>query len=143
MWVQFSPDGGIFEHSDSFHVLDFRVPFHSFLMGAGSSGTHQCFVSLSRARHEISLEVMYTLPELADNELDRMQQWQFSTTDFCSAYNLEPAACILALSQLSNCMYMKIEAAKETLPIVQYAPTPIRPFVFLHVEKVGGTSLRT
>lgn len=151
MWVQSSPEGGKFEHSDVFVALDFRIPFQATMLlredekldghGALDLFEYKCAVSMG-SPEEGSIDLMYHTYD-APPDADSIYTWQFAMADYCRDQNLHSAAdCLRAISQIYHCMHIRNRLHREGLPAIQELPEPERPFVFLHVEKVGGTSLR-
>jgi len=68
--------------------------------------------------------------------------FQFAIADFCRLHNFETVHCSVLTRFISQRVYRVKLSTERGLPPVQRIPTPSRPFVFLHVEKTAGTSLR-
>ena len=61
---------------------------------------------------------------------------------FCRAHALKPSLCAAVAAHAARAGAFRAAAAALALPAPQRAPSPRRPFVFLHLEKCAGTTLR-
>jgi hypothetical protein len=151
LWLQSSPQGGKFYQSDVFVMLDFRIPFSaSMLLHADSTESekrllrYECPIALPQ--HETSPSLVYHTYDEPHDDTESMYTWQYNLADYCHLHNLSGPSnsefCMQAVSQVYHCVYMHTLLKKEHLPGIQVMPSPEYPFVFLHIEKAGGTSLR-
>jgi hypothetical protein len=59
----------------------------------------------------------------------------------CRALN-DSSFCPLLSSSLSHCVHKRVLETQLSLPRPQYLPSSANPFVFLHIEKTAGSSIR-
>jgi hypothetical protein len=140
-WGQVSPHGGKIKGSDSYLTID---------MGASDL--------ISRASPEVALTIGTDCPGRNTTLICRVEGLELSlcvgvislessfeislqpiVTELCSLHNL---SCPLLSSLLSHCVHKRIMETHMSLPHPQYLPTPSAPFVFLHLEKTAGTTIR-
>jgi hypothetical protein len=67
---------------------------------------------------------------------------QRSISNFCLSNQLNDVSCGFLTAQLSAVAYKAIQMRDQNMPDKQYLPTPLKPLVFVHIEKTGGTTLR-
>lgn len=137
-WVQASSVAGKFQGSDGYAVLDMRLE-------NGGMYIHTHFLHRS-------VTVAYYLPYNATLGYQKRLYTKFyvhnrfsiqrKVTQICQRHGLVPLDCCSVMAQVSNYLY-KLKLMEDIgLPRVQYIPTVRRPFVFVHVEKCAGSSLR-
>jgi hypothetical protein len=67
---------------------------------------------------------------------------QRMTADTCALYEMSHWQCGRLASVLAREAQRAILARETGLPSVQIIPSKHNPFVFLHIEKCGGSTLR-
>jgi hypothetical protein len=67
---------------------------------------------------------------------------QRTVTDYCTLRRFTHLSCARFMAQISAHAYKLLLARRANLPDIQYMPTPQQPFVFLHIEKTAGTTIR-
>ena len=89
--------------------------------------------SLSCERHQ-SLHFVH--------RLRGQRQLQRAVADFCWENHISEMNCGVLASTISS-RVARLHLAKElSLGAVQQIPTAQNPFVFIHIEKTGGTTVR-
>ncbi len=80
---------------------------------------------------------MFEILELSRYSLQRR------TTDFCRLEaRLTERNCARFLLEVHRRIAVADLIAAKQLPAIQRLPSPSSPFVFLHIEKTGGTTMR-
>lgn len=133
LWYQLSEEGGKIQDSDCFVPLLLLAPNYGMLGSEETREEHQTAVEC--VVHNGDSEILFSFTPSYRTAL------QHATADFCRVYSLMSSlACHRAAHQIAKC----IQATRSSphLPRIQEHPSPRDPFVFLHLEKVGGTSLR-
>lgn len=105
---------------------------------------YQCPIMLPSLNNQSSLEFVYHTYDKPDDS-DSLFAWQYEVADFCRSHSLlgkSSGQCMKSVSQIYHCMHIHNSLRNNYLPQIQYVPTPEYPFIFLHIEKAGGTSLR-
>eukprot|EP01038_Epipyxis_sp_PR26KG_P007909 gene7909-10736_t len=62
--------------------------------------------------------------------------------DFCHNHSLVTNNCLSFNKELMRSLYLKKLSRSYRIPDVQIIPTTYNPFVFIHTEKTGGSTLR-
>ncbi len=62
--------------------------------------------------------------------------------NFCNINNIRLNNCVSLARRIYRYGFQRMLGYEEMLPVVQDMPSPQNPFVFLHIEKTGGTTLR-
>ncbi len=156
-WAQISPEGGKLRGSDTFVVVDCRLENGGFEQGDVQRPAHlalrvgeDCRVNDRRTTQIVSIGAqtktapcsVSRLVSFSDLSTSR-RSVQRRATSFClSGALLTDRSCGLFLAELQRRKLLSRLAAKHSLPAVQLMPSPSSPFVFLHIEKTGGTTLR-
>ena len=140
MWYQISERGGKIRGSDCYVPLNLNLPNFGLILPEIRNKARGKQIECSvRVVDEHAVQTEH--PELifAHSPTYRTSL-QHATADFCRLYGLKVTTCYHAAMQISSCVRAKSTDAE--LPNIQLLPTAQDPFVFLHFEKVGGTSLR-
>jgi hypothetical protein len=74
--------------------------------------------------------------------LDGTYDLQIKLPQYCENNGLREHNCAALVRRLFRNVYQRKRSQIEGLPAVQDLPSPYNPFVFLHIEKTGGTTLR-
>eukprot|EP00611_Tribonema_gayanum_P013161 TRINITY_DN2395_c3_g2_i2.p1 TRINITY_DN2395_c3_g2~~TRINITY_DN2395_c3_g2_i2.p1 ORF type:complete len:397 (+),score=169.24 TRINITY_DN2395_c3_g2_i2:122-1192(+) len=67
---------------------------------------------------------------------------QRAAAELCAARAVATPQCVAVSQSLAALAVLEARTALLGLPGVQQRPTPQRPFVFLHLDKCGGSSIR-
>ena len=135
MWAQISTYGGHIHGSDSYVVLDLRIPNGGIPLYSSNHLLSQLFSLLPRLKL-LPDSVTYTLP------VATRYSYNYEISAMCERYNMSAPSCCDLFSQLNSWLYKLQLIETLSLPTIQIMPTPSQPFVFLHIEKTAGTSLR-
>jgi hypothetical protein len=144
---QISQHGGKIRDSDNYISIDLRVrdqisrvmPQIKLELGnelnCPSSNFHQLLCSIQG--NEFKLCVGEILPD-SSFEISL----QPIVKKLCRSISNDTSFCSFLSSSLSHCVYKRVLETQLSLPHPQYQPIPTKPFVFLHIEKTAGTSIR-
>lgn len=147
MWLQTSPDtiqshtkrrAGRLKGSDTYIMIDTRL---------GSDGglfIHQEAVgTILPIPMKLLARIREHVPDFPPQHyLSTPYSLQRYTADVCSLVKMSEVECVYAAETLTRAAYQGLLAVRGGLPSVQVLPTPAQPFVFLHIEKTAGTTLR-
>jgi hypothetical protein len=156
VWLQATPSGGKFKWSDSYVSLDTRIDetagfkIHSDAIGYSieislqyldsdtldwnncddvySNKCHNTFDQSHSINKELFVATRYTI--------------QHFTSYICKEYRLNFIKCSMISTSILIQVYQAVTLQNMMLPPIQILPTPQRPFVFIHIEKSAGTTLR-
>ena len=144
---QISPDGGKILNSDNYMTVDLRVrdvfsrslPMIELRLGNESNCLDLKFdqIICSARGSKIELCIGNNLPGLSFEI-----SLQPIVKTLCHSFFNDISSCPILSSSLSHCIHKRVLETQLTLPHPQYQPTPEKPFVFLHIEKTAGTSIR-
>ena len=129
LWYQISESGGKIKDSDVYVPITLNAPHYNVYIFA--SGNKIPRVSIDCP---VDSGFIFSFTPTYRASL------QHATADFCQRHRLLETSCYQAVYQISKCI--KERVTDWELPNIQSMPTPQDPFVFIHFEKVGGTSLR-
>lgn len=162
-WIQASPEGGKFRHSDVYFAVDCSLPNGGFdalnavLAGASNSSYPVTAVmvdtsiidTLSNCSDNSSIESCHpsTHRRMSSNSTLRdghsnLYALQQSIVRKCRSLAVSSFNCGRATAEIFRSLIIKHHIAEATLPEIQHFPTPTNLFVFLHIEKTGGTTVR-
>jgi hypothetical protein len=155
-WLQMSPSGGKIRGSDTY--------IHLSADGGVLDGPRMARALSRQRRRRRYLVVLSAAPlqyEIKEFEccewisggalsssssgglpLQYYKDFQRSSRVFCERNGFSPSACLLSLEPLSRAVLFDPEEAARCFQPVQAMPSATSPFVFLHIEKTAGTSLR-
>jgi hypothetical protein len=133
-WVQTATTGGKFQNSDVYQVIDCRMPDGGFEV-------------LNSARNK---EFLVTVDERVSNFTFipfRLQfekySFQLQITDICLTHDFFGlSGCGIFAAKVARQIWFENLLVKSGMPSVQHVPTVTEPFIFLHIEKTGGTTIR-
>jgi hypothetical protein len=74
--------------------------------------------------------------------IHNIYELQYNIPKICREYKFTPILCGEFNSKIQNIVYLNKLIRDNNLPSIQYLPKRERPFVFLHIEKTAGTTLR-
>jgi hypothetical protein len=145
LWAQTSEFGGKIAGSDVFFQLDMRVSpvdggFSTLDALNLSSTESRCAKMLNLSVNVTDMEGDH--PELLSIRWTSPQSIQRGIADFCFSHRLDKNSCGTLSAHVANTAYKIKLADKFNLPEMQLVPTPQNPFIFVHIEKTGGTTLR-
>lgn len=143
MWYQVSDKGGKIKGSDVYVPVSLKLA-DSGLLFPKSGQLH------SQALMQTPLECMVHLDQTSPGHVvifsfspTYRTSLQHATADFCQGYQLSHTSCYHAMHQVYKCVRESgIYTKMSEFPRIQQMPNPQNPFVFIHFEKVGGSSLR-
>lgn len=124
-WAATAAEGAKIRGSDVFVPLDARRPWP-----VAASAPYPVSLSLPLPQHQ---NVALSFVVVDNFSVQRVCKTQ------CRDHRLSPSACGAVAVALDEAARM---ASWPNLPAVQTQPTKQAPFVFLHLDKCGGTSLR-
>ena len=134
LWYQVSEKGGKVKGSDCYVPLNLNLPNSGLIFpamrGSRPETSIECAVHVEGGQRTLLFAYTPTY----------RTSLQHATADFCRGYAFTDTECYQAVHEISQCVHAR--ATDAELPNIQISPTPQDPFVFLHFEKVGGTSLR-
>ena len=165
LWLQTTKSYGKIEGTELFVVLDCRLP------EAGISLQHDligsvvmfeailcslCNVTLDDEIHPLEQLLLFPNKQSDIFELKNLTcrknetiifnslmtssySFQRSTNAFCRKHLFTDRNCLIFISELSQDLMIR---KHSRFPPVQTFPSPLNPFVFVHIEKTGGTTLR-
>jgi hypothetical protein len=131
MWYQVSEGGGKIRDSDCYVPISLSLPHHGLIFSPSQllpQTSIECVVTA------VSRDYLFSYTPTYRTSI------QHATADFCRGYGLGNLACYRVAHQISLCVHARQTTSE--LSNIQLIPTPQDPFVFIHFEKVGGTSLR-
>jgi hypothetical protein len=132
-WFQVSEEGGKIRDSDCFVPVSLALPNSGLIFSDPKLDPQTSIECLVKEKSTKKTRIFSYTPTYRSS-------FQHATADFCRGYGLIGSSCYHTAYQLSQCIHDR--ATHPKLPNIQLSPTPHDPFVFLHFEKVGGTSLR-
>ena len=146
IWLQATPQGGKLLGSDTFVALDLRVPEGGWLLSQHREHSGLT-VGRSPCGGEESMSVNIVGPS-GQNErvlfFSLLSPWDFQrdVSTQCLSESLTPQTCARIVAAVAARLEQCHLSTTLGLPSVQQEPSHSSPFVFLHIEKTGGTTLR-
>ena len=147
VWMQATPQSGKLLGSDTFVALDLRVPDGGWLLSQHQE--HSGFrVAPSPCNGEDSVSVIIVGPTGESERVvsfSLLSPWDFQrdVSSLCRIEGLDPETCSKIVSsvtaRLEQC---RLSSALGLPPVQNEEPSRSSPFIFLHIEKTGGTTLR-
>jgi hypothetical protein len=146
LWIQSSPMGAKLRGSDAFVSLDHRVPDGGWLLSQymeeilGSPVPNPCNLQHMR----VVVEVPDPNIGFEESLLSMQSPYAFQRdlADLCVKKQLSRELCGLIVRRVASTLHSCTVSTSLGLPMIQHHPTPDNPFVFMHIEKTGGTTLR-
>jgi hypothetical protein len=140
-WGQVSPHGGKIKGSESYLTIDLKA--RNFI----SRGSPDIALGIGPNCQDLSADLVCRVGKLklwlCVGAISPDSSFEISlqpiVKELCLLHNL---SCSLLSSALSHCVYKRVLEARLSLPSPQYLPTVSAPFVFLHLEKTAGTTIR-
>ena len=157
LWLQVTADGGKIKGSDVYLAIDATLPsagldLHSKVIGmtitgdvemepvATASGT--VVDASGRVVDATTGQPLLRKSTSVTVHVGDRYALQLATIDFCRAHDLTDLSCGYFSLWLATRALQQHMSAQRGLPAIQRRPTPEKPFVFVHIEKTGGTTLR-
>jgi hypothetical protein len=138
LWLQSSPTGGKIADSDCFLMIDTRIG-----NDGGLSIHHQAAGSVLTVPVSLLEKIRMSHPTFPRHHyLSTQLSLQRYTADLCKLASLNVVDCCRATALLTQSVFDDLQIAGSRLPLIQSLPTPKTPFLFLHIEKTAGTTLR-
>jgi hypothetical protein len=159
-WAQTSVGGGKIQGSDTFVALDARQGITAGLsvhQEAINRNIRLRYRKPSHPQHHLSDVDIASgsdsrTPAAATAEVEVSEDIIIAVTskyslqrfisDFCRTRAVEDVDCGDLASSISLVAHKLVLSRQFKLPEVQNLPKPTNPFIFVHVEKTGGTTLR-
>jgi len=143
VWLQLSQHGLKISGSDAFYALDARLTgqgagfgcLHKPRSVAGVASPYYFRAPLSTTAGvpDRFITVPWTDPVSIQNTI----------TGFCRSENIAARACLGIHDRIFRQSLLAHSCAKEGLPLPFFAPGTGAPFYFLHLDKTGGSTIRT
>ena len=136
VWLQSSPHGGRLRGTAVPVVLDVRMancgvlPAETLQLPANIFAKPLSVFSDNGVKTSFSFSTGINLQE--------------DMSHLCLRQKMSASACVLATANLYRYVHaMQHQAKGRTIPLpLTHTPSPTRPFVFMHIEKTAGSSLR-
>lgn len=162
-WIQSSskPFRGILRHSDDYFMIDCRLNDGGISLFQSLSHIQVNVSIASGKKHldhrESSINSSFESPDpkqlFIEPILYRFYYKQSSIQpskfafqryihSYCRDSQLSRMGCLSLVTQISKYLYLRQLHRELSLPEIQYKPSKMNPFVFLHIEKTAGTTLR-
>jgi hypothetical protein len=133
MWLESRQNDKVIQGSDLFLALDARLPDGGLYLqeSAGIFAVEPVFQIIENNEiFEFTVNFSTNIP------------FQKYIKMICRVYKLASMDCAKLFGFVLHVAYQKLLITSVTFPSVQIMPTPSNPFVFLHIEKTGGTTMR-
>ncbi len=132
-WVEVASFGGKFQNSDVYHIIDCSMPNGGFTVLNSARTMDFTVVVDENVVNSTSIPI----------RLHGKYSFQIQITDICKTHYLFNASgCGVFIAKVARQILFDHLLAKVGLPSVQHMPSAKEPFVFLHIEKTGGTTIR-
>jgi hypothetical protein len=149
-WVQLTMDGGKIEGTDTYMPLDIRLPEVGwYVHNQFINETITMMLDMSDLRKVFPAGILgqdMTKPIPLRVFVNYPNQHRFSIQlyipKFCAEMGYSHHLCAILTWKMYRYLHFLTLNKEKNLPKVQSIPSPTNPFVFLHVEKTGGTTIR-